>query len=178
MPGLERMEGHRICKTARIARTFNEELELPDQAIEAYRAQRWDDAEKLLKKARKAHLLKAGQPRRKASKSALARQLFALAEEAQHHGWSAEEMLCDEIKRREAQLHARYPYLAVTPLRGNLDTRLRKLDEGQYAAIILAAAGLKRKKNSTAMRPVVGLRVGVPEKTNSPKYASSLSTLS
>jgi hydroxymethylbilane synthase len=46
--------------------------------------------------------------------------------------------------RREAQLHARYPYLAVTPLRGNLDTRLRKLDEGQFDAIILAAAGLKR----------------------------------
>jgi len=46
--------------------------------------------------------------------------------------------------RRESQLHARYPYLGVTSLRGNLDTRLRKLDEGQYDAIILAAAGLKR----------------------------------
>lgn len=46
--------------------------------------------------------------------------------------------------RRESQLHARYPYLAVSPLRGNLDTRLRKLDEGQFDAIILAAAGLKR----------------------------------
>jgi len=46
--------------------------------------------------------------------------------------------------RRESQLRARYPELAVTPLRGNLQTRLRKLDEGKYAAIILAAAGLKR----------------------------------
>jgi hydroxymethylbilane synthase len=46
--------------------------------------------------------------------------------------------------RRESQLHARYPYLGVTSLRGNLDTRLRKLDEGQYDAIILAAAGLIR----------------------------------
>ena len=46
--------------------------------------------------------------------------------------------------RREAQLRARYPQLQVQPLRGNLDTRLRKLDEGQYAGIILAAAGLKR----------------------------------
>ncbi len=46
--------------------------------------------------------------------------------------------------RRESQIHARYPYLAVTSLRGNLDTRLRKLDEGQYDAIILAAAGLTR----------------------------------
>ncbi len=46
--------------------------------------------------------------------------------------------------RREAQLRARYPRLVVSPLRGNLDTRLRKLDEGQFDAIILAAAGLKR----------------------------------
>jgi hydroxymethylbilane synthase len=46
--------------------------------------------------------------------------------------------------RRESQLHARYPYLGVVPLRGNLDTRLRKLDEGRFDAIILAAAGLTR----------------------------------
>ena len=46
--------------------------------------------------------------------------------------------------RRESQLRARYPHLDVQPLRGNVQTRLRKLDEGQYDAIILAAAGLKR----------------------------------
>src|SRR5215471_14463060 len=46
--------------------------------------------------------------------------------------------------RREAQLRERYPNLVVEPLRGNVNTRLRKLDEGRYAAIILAAAGLKR----------------------------------
>ncbi len=46
--------------------------------------------------------------------------------------------------RRESQLRARYPQLAVAPLRGNVPTRLRKLDEGKYAAVILAAAGLKR----------------------------------
>ena len=46
--------------------------------------------------------------------------------------------------RREAQLLARYPRLLVEALRGNVDTRLRKLDEGGFAAIILAAAGLKR----------------------------------
>jgi len=46
--------------------------------------------------------------------------------------------------RREAQLRERFPKLAVAPLRGNVNTRLRKLDEGQYDAIILAAAGLKR----------------------------------
>ena len=46
--------------------------------------------------------------------------------------------------RREAILRARYPQLKIEPLRGNLDTRLRKLDDGQYDAIILAAAGLIR----------------------------------
>ena len=46
--------------------------------------------------------------------------------------------------RREAQLRERHPRLVVEPLRGNINTRLRKLDEGRYAAIILAAAGLKR----------------------------------
>lgn len=46
--------------------------------------------------------------------------------------------------RRESQLRARYPQHRVEPLRGNVQTRLRKLDEGRFAAIILAAAGLKR----------------------------------
>lgn len=46
--------------------------------------------------------------------------------------------------RRQAALMAAYPHLIIQPLRGNVDTRLRKLDQGEYAAIILAAAGLKR----------------------------------
>jgi len=46
--------------------------------------------------------------------------------------------------RREAQLRERDPLLSILPLRGNVNTRLRKLDEGRYDAIILAAAGLKR----------------------------------
>lgn len=46
--------------------------------------------------------------------------------------------------RRQSQLMARFPHLKIESLRGNLQTRLRKLDEGQYVAIILAAAGLKR----------------------------------
>ncbi len=46
--------------------------------------------------------------------------------------------------RRQALIAARYPDLVIQPLRGNLDTRLGKLDRGEYAAIILAAAGLKR----------------------------------
>jgi hydroxymethylbilane synthase len=46
--------------------------------------------------------------------------------------------------RRVVLLRAMRPDLKIEPLRGNLDTRLRKLDEGNYDAIVLAAAGLKR----------------------------------
>jgi hydroxymethylbilane synthase len=46
--------------------------------------------------------------------------------------------------RRESQIRARFARLLVEPLRGNVQTRLKKLDDGQYAAIVLAAAGLKR----------------------------------
>ena len=46
--------------------------------------------------------------------------------------------------RRQSQLKARFPHLKVETLRGNLQTRLRKLDEDQYDGIILAAAGLIR----------------------------------
>ena len=46
--------------------------------------------------------------------------------------------------RREAQLRERYPQLKVEPLRGNVNTRLKRLDQGNHAAIILAAAGLMR----------------------------------
>src|SRR4249919_3095561 len=46
--------------------------------------------------------------------------------------------------RRSAQLRRLRPDLVIESVRGNLDTRLRKLDEGQYDAIVLAAAGMKR----------------------------------
>jgi len=64
--------------------------------------------------------------------------------------------------RRESQLHVRYPYLGVTSLRGNLDTRLRKLDEGQYDAIILAAAGLKRLGMHARIRGVLSAEQSLP----------------
>ena len=64
--------------------------------------------------------------------------------------------------RRESQLHVRYPYLGVTSLRGNLDTRLRKLDEGQYDAIILAAAGLKRLGLGKRIRMVLPAEQSLP----------------
>ena len=46
--------------------------------------------------------------------------------------------------RRAVQLRALFPGVAVAPVRGNVLTRLRKLDEGQFSALVLAAAGLKR----------------------------------
>ena len=54
--------------------------------------------------------------------------------------------------RRVVQLRALRPDLLVEPLRGNLDTRLRKLDEGQYDAVVLAAAGLKRLGMASRIR--------------------------
>ena len=56
--------------------------------------------------------------------------------------------------RRTVLLRALRPDLKIEPLRGNLDTRLRKLDEGQYAGIILAAAGLKRLKMTERIRHI------------------------
>lgn len=64
--------------------------------------------------------------------------------------------------RRESQLHAMYPFLGVTSLRGNLDTRLRKLDEGQYDAIILAAAGLIRLGLADRIRSTLPSEVSLP----------------
>ncbi|HJV62828.1 MAG TPA: hydroxymethylbilane synthase [Albitalea sp.] len=56
--------------------------------------------------------------------------------------------------RRVVQLRALRPDLQIEPLRGNLDTRLRKLDEGQHDAIVLAAAGLKRLGLASRIRAV------------------------
>ena len=64
--------------------------------------------------------------------------------------------------RREAILRAKYPQLKVEPLRGNLDTRLRKLDEGQYDAIILAAAGLIRLGLKERIRAVLTPEQSLP----------------
>jgi len=64
--------------------------------------------------------------------------------------------------RRESQLRARFPHLDVQPLRGNVQTRLRKLDEGQYAAIILAAAGLKRLGLGDRIRNVIASEDSLP----------------
>ena len=59
-------------------------------------------AEKLVKKARKAKVLVGGErSKKRLSKAALAKELFEMAESAQQNGWSAEDLLCGEIKKRE-----------------------------------------------------------------------------
>lgn len=64
--------------------------------------------------------------------------------------------------RRQALIAARYPKLVIKPLRGNLDTRLGKLDRGEYAAIILAAAGLKRLGLPQRIRDLIAPEQSLP----------------
>jgi hydroxymethylbilane synthase len=64
--------------------------------------------------------------------------------------------------RREAQLRERHPEIRIESLRGNVHTRLRKLDEGCYGAIILAAAGLKRLGLGTRIRALLDPDVSLP----------------
>jgi len=64
--------------------------------------------------------------------------------------------------RREAQLRECHPEIRIESLRGNVHTRLRKLDEGRYGAIILAAAGLKRLGLGTRIRALLDPDVSLP----------------
>ena len=64
--------------------------------------------------------------------------------------------------RREALLRARFPHLVVKPLRGNLQTRLGKLDKGEYDAIILAKAGLERLGLSERIRDTLSAEDSLP----------------
>jgi len=64
--------------------------------------------------------------------------------------------------RRQAQLKAVRPDLDIHPLRGNVDTRLRKLEAGEYDAIILAAAGLNRLGKTQLVRQVIPAQVMCP----------------
>jgi hydroxymethylbilane synthase len=64
--------------------------------------------------------------------------------------------------RRQAQLMAIRPDLQIHPMRGNVDTRLRKLESGEYDAIILAAAGLNRLGKTELVRQVIPVEVMTP----------------
>jgi hydroxymethylbilane synthase len=89
--------------------------------------------------------------------------------------------------RRTVLLRALRPDLKIEPLRGNLDTRLRKLDEGQYDGIVLAAAGLKRLGmeerirhifETTEMLPAAGQgALGIEVRSNRSDVAQALAPL-
>jgi hydroxymethylbilane synthase len=64
--------------------------------------------------------------------------------------------------RRQAQLKAIRPDFNVHPLRGNVDTRLRKLEQGEYDAIILAAAGLKRLGKTELIQQIISAEIMCP----------------
>jgi len=64
--------------------------------------------------------------------------------------------------RRQAQLKAVRPDLEVHSLRGNVDTRLRKLEAGEYDAVILAAAGLNRLGKTELVRQVISAEIMCP----------------
>ena len=64
--------------------------------------------------------------------------------------------------RRQAQIAARHPALEIRPLRGNVDTRLAKLDRGDYAAIVLAVAGLKRLGLASRIRATLSVEESLP----------------
>ena len=64
--------------------------------------------------------------------------------------------------RRQSQIKAKYPDLIIQPLRGNLQTRLKKLDEAQYSAIILAAAGLIRLGLKDRIKKYLDTAISIP----------------
>ena len=64
--------------------------------------------------------------------------------------------------RRQAQLKAIRPDLDIQPLRGNVDTRLRKLEQGEYDAIILASAGLNRLGKAQLIKQIIPAEIMCP----------------
>jgi len=64
--------------------------------------------------------------------------------------------------RRQAQLKAVRSDLDIHPLRGNVDTRLRKLEQGEYDAVILAAAGLKRLGKTELIKQIIPAEIMCP----------------
>lgn len=64
--------------------------------------------------------------------------------------------------RRQCQLRAAFPRLELVNLRGNVNTRLAKLDQGEYDGIILAAAGLKRLRFEQRIRQLIDTDISLP----------------
>jgi hydroxymethylbilane synthase len=64
--------------------------------------------------------------------------------------------------RRESQIRKKFPHLNIVPLRGNLDTRLAKLDRGEFDAMILAVAGLTRLELSSRIKAKIAPEDSLP----------------
>lgn len=64
--------------------------------------------------------------------------------------------------RRQCQIKSKYPHLTINWLRGNVQTRLKKLDDGEYDAIILAAAGLERMQLNARIKQTISANVCLP----------------
>lgn len=90
------------------------------------------------------------------------RDAFVSARHASLESLPAGAVVGTSSLRRAAQIRRRYPSLEVRPLRGNLDTRLAKLDRGDYDAIVLAAAGLKRLGLAERIRSLLPVSVSLP----------------
>jgi hydroxymethylbilane synthase len=80
--------------------------------------------------------------------------------------------------RRQCQLAARRPDLRIEPLRGNVNTRLRKLDDGEYDAIILAAAGLKRLGFGERIRSCIPPKTACPPSAKARSASNVAATMS
>ncbi len=64
--------------------------------------------------------------------------------------------------RRELMLRARFPHLSIHSIRGNVGTRLAKLDRGEFDALVMAAAGLKRLGLAERIRQIIPTTVSLP----------------
>lgn len=64
--------------------------------------------------------------------------------------------------RRELMLRSRFPHLVVKPVRGNVGTRLKKLDSGEYDALVMASAGFKRLGLKERIREVISEDISLP----------------
>ena len=91
-----------------------------------------------------------------------ARDAFVSLEHASLAALPAGAVVGTSSLRRECQLRRAYPSLAIKPLRGNVNTRLAKLEAGDYDAIILAAAGLKRLGFGDRIREQLPLSLALP----------------
>jgi hydroxymethylbilane synthase len=83
--------------------------------------------------------------------------VYSKVEDLPHHAHVGTSSL-----RRQAQLKAIRPDLDIHPLRGNVDTRLRRLEQGEYDAIILASAGLKRLGKTELIKQIIPSEIMCP----------------